>query len=56
MASRRDRFARVLSVAKAVFLWLRTGEVQRHRIPQDLPARQRMAGQAAQSASRTAGH
>jgi hypothetical protein len=53
---RRNRFARVVSVAKAVFMWLRTGEVQRHEMADKFPARKRVAGQTTQPEGRTAGH
>jgi hypothetical protein len=55
-ASRRNRFAWVVSLAKTVFLWLKTGEVKRHDGTENFPARKPVAGQAAQPESRTAGH
>lgn len=49
---RRNRFARVASVAKAVFLWLRTGKVKHRDAPENFPVQNRLAGQTAQ----TTGH
>src|SRR5262249_9026484 len=54
-ADRRNGFARVVRAVKTVFLWLRTGEVKRGEVAENLPARKRVAAQTTPG-SRTAGH
>jgi hypothetical protein len=53
-AGQRTRFSRMVSVAKAVFLWLRTGDVKRRSAPESLPARH--AGQPVHAETRTVSH
>jgi len=55
-ADRRSGFARVIHVAKAIFLWLKTGEVKRNHVAENFPAHKRVASQTTQPGSRTAGH
>jgi hypothetical protein len=55
-AGRRTVLARVVSIAKTVFMWLRTGEVRRHDVGENFPPRKRVAGQTTQPEGRTAGH
>jgi len=55
-ADRRSVIARTVSIAKAVFMWLRTGEVRRHDVAENLPSRKRVAGRTTQPEGRTAGH
>jgi hypothetical protein len=43
--------ARMVSVAKAVLRWLRTGEMKRHSVPESFPSRR-----AGQPGTRTVGH
>lgn len=55
-AGRPTVFARVAIIARAVFMWLRTGEVRRHEVAENLPPRKRAASQTQQPEGRTAGH